>query len=186
MLWTAGVQGGPLAQSLHLPVAMDGRVRVSPTLQLPDDPQVYVIGDLAHWEHEGRPLAFVAPVAIQQGETAAANIRRQVGARSPLPFAYHDKGSLATIGRVAAVAWVGGREFIGLPAWLLWLVVHIFNLIGFRNKLLVMINWAWDFLLYERGVRLILPSESCAALKRRKAMGEVLTKQARVNYHPQR
>jgi NADH dehydrogenase len=168
VVWTAGVQGGPLAQSLHVPTARDGRVLVGPALQLTDHPEVYVIGDLAYWEHEGRPLPFVAPVAVQQGAAVAANIRRQVSGQPALPFAYRDKGSLATIGRMTAVARIGGRRFTGLSAWILWLAVHIFNLIGFRNRVLVMVNWAWDFLLYERGVRLILPSESCATLKERK------------------
>jgi NADH dehydrogenase len=122
---------------------------------------VYVVGDLAHIEKDGRPVPFVAPAAIQEGAAAAENINRQMAHLGPVPFNYRDKGSLATVGRMAAVAYVGQREFKGLSAWLLWMGVHIFNLIGFRNRILVMINWAWDFLLFERAVRLILPSESC-------------------------
>jgi len=168
VVWTAGVQGASLGQSLHLPTSRDGRIGVGPTLQLDGHPEAYAIGDLAYWEANGHPLPFVAPAAIQQGAAVAANIMRQASGEAPVPFKYVDKGSLATIGRMSAVAWIGGRRFTGWPAWILWLVVHIFNLIGFRNRLLVMVNWAWDFFLYERGVRLILPSESCAERKDRK------------------
>jgi len=169
VIWAAGVEGGPLARSLQIPAARDGRILVSPSLQLDGHPEAYAIGDLAYWEHQGRPLPFVAPAAIQQGASVALNIMRQVNGQTPEAFEYVDKGSLATIGRMAAVAWIGGRRFKGWPAWILWLVVHIRNLIGFRNRLLVMVNWAWDLFLYERGVRLILPSESCAKRKDRKA-----------------
>jgi NADH dehydrogenase len=161
VVWTAGVRGGALAETAGLQTASDGRVRVLPSLQVPGYPQVYVVGDLAHVEKDSHPVPFVAPAAIQEGAAAAENIRRHMGNLEPAPFRYRDKGSLATVGRMAAVAHVGQREFKGLSAWLLWMGVHIFNLIGFRNRILVMINWAWDFLLFERAVRLILPSESC-------------------------
>jgi len=120
---------------------------------------------LAHVERDGHPLPFTAPPAIQEGVAAALNIKRQLQNTETLPFQYRDKGSLATVGRMAAVAYVGRREFRGRGAWALWLGVHIFNLIGFRNRILVMVNWAWDFLLYEHAVRLILPSESCSSLR---------------------
>jgi len=100
---------------------------------------------------------MVAPVAIQQGTWAARNIARQAAGQPPLPFCYHDRGTMATIGRNSAVTYLAGREFTGFPAWILWLGVHVTQLIGFRNRLFVLINWAWDYLFYERAVRLILP-----------------------------
>ncbi len=159
VVWTAGVRGDPGAQAWGLPVIRSGRVAVEPTLQVPSHPEVYVVGDLAYLEDRGRPLPIVAPVAIQQGSAAARNIVRQVDGQSPLPFRYRDRGTMATIGRNAAVAVVRGRAFIGFPAWVLWLGVHLINLIGFRNRLFVLVNWAWDYFLYERAVRLILPSD---------------------------
>jgi NADH dehydrogenase len=140
-------------------VTRDGRVAVLPSLQIPGRPEVYVVGDLAYMEDRGRPLPMIAPVAIQEGVAAAQNILRQIGGQPPLPFRYRDRGTLVTIGRNAAVAHVWGRSFTGFPAWVLWLGVHLVNLIGFRNRLLVLVNWAWDYLFYERAVRLILPSE---------------------------
>ncbi len=156
IVWTAGVRGHPLAEAWGLPTARGGRVKVLPTLQVEGHPEVYVVGDLANCEENGRPLPMIAPVAIQQGRAAARNIMRQVDGQTPLPFRYHDRGAMATIGRNAAVAQIAGRAFTGFPAWLIWLGVHLFNLIGFRNRLIVMINWAWDYFLYERAVRLIV------------------------------
>jgi NADH dehydrogenase len=163
VVWTAGVRGHSLAETSDLPVAGDDRILVLPSLQIPGHPEAYAIGDLAYVERDGHPLPFTAPPAIQEGVAAALNIKRQLQNTETLPFQYRDKGSLATVGRMAAVAYVGRREFRGRGAWALWLGVHIFNLIGFRNRILVMVNWAWDFLLYERAVRLILPSESCSS-----------------------
>ena len=165
VVWTAGVRGDPVAQMWGLPTTRDGRVAVLPTLQVPGHPKVYVIGDLASVEEDGHPLPMVAPVATQQGVAAARNIMRQIAGRDPQPFHYQDKGTMATIGRNAAVAHLGWRDFTGFPAWALWLAVHLFRLIGFRNRLLVLINWAWDYLFYERGVRLILPVETVPASK---------------------
>ena len=161
VLWTAGVRGDDLLKVSGVPTSRDGRVPVLPTLQVADHPEVYVIGDSAYLEKDGRALPFVAPVAIQQGAAAAENIRRQLDKSAPVPFGYRDKGSLATVGRLAAVASIGRFEFKGPLAWVLWLTIHIFNLIGFRNRLLVIVNWAWDFLFWDRAVRLILPSEAC-------------------------
>lgn len=134
-----------------------GRVDVLPTLQVPGRPEVYVVGDLAGVQDGGRPLPMVAPVAIKQGRAAGQNVLLQVGGAAPRPFRYRDPGTLVTIGRNAAVAHVWGRTFTGFAAWVLWLGVHIVDLIGFRNRLLVLINWAWDYVFYERAVRLILP-----------------------------
>lgn len=157
VIWTAGVQGLAQPEQWGLPVARGQRVTVLPTLQVPDHAQVYVTGDLAYVEQDGRPLPMVAPVATQQGKAAAQNILRQLRGEQPLPFRYRDRGTMVTIGRNTAVAHVFGRSFTGFPAWVLWLSVHLFNLIGFRNRLLVMLSWAWDYFFYERAVRLILP-----------------------------
>lgn len=158
VVWTAGVQGEPRVKEWGLPIARGGRVAVQPTLQVPGHPEVYIAGDLAYLEEGGAPLPMVAPVAVQQGQWAAHNILRQVRGEEPQPFRYRDHGTMVTIGRNAAAAYVFGRPFTGFPAWALWLGVHLFNLIGFRNRLLVLINWAWDYLFYERMVRLILPA----------------------------
>lgn len=158
-VWTAGVKGDPLASTSGLPVTRKGQVEVLPTLQIAEHPEVYVIGDVARVDAAGRPLPQLAPVAVQQGEAAAQNIARQIAGQAPEPFHYNDRGTMATIGRNAAVAHVGGREFTGFPAWVLWMGVHIFSLIGFRNRLLVLINWAWDYLFFERSLRLVMPVE---------------------------
>ncbi len=163
VVWTAGVRGDSLAQAWGLPTARAGRVAVEPTLQLPGHPEVSVIGDLAYVEERGQPLPMIAPVAIQQGTTAARNIERQIAGQDPLPFRYRDPGVMVVIGRNAGVVHVWGRSFTGFPAWVLWLSVHLAKLIGFRNRLFVLINWAWDYLFYERAVRLILPSEAVLA-----------------------
>jgi NADH:quinone reductase (non-electrogenic) len=155
VVWTAGVRGEPLAQTGELPIARNGQVNILPTLQVPGQPEVYVIGDLAYVESGGRSLPMIAPAAIQEGEMAARNIARQLAGQEPLPFRYRDPGTMVTIGRNAAAVYLGGRAFTGFPAWVLWLSVHLFNLIGFRNRLLVLINWAWDYFFYERAVRLI-------------------------------
>jgi NADH:quinone reductase (non-electrogenic) len=98
----------------------------------------------------------LGPVATQQGETAARNVIRQASGQAPVPFHYHNRGSMVTIGRNAAIAFIGGYTFSGFPAWILWLGIHLYGLIGFRNRLLVLIDWAWDYLFYERAVRLIV------------------------------
>ncbi len=162
VVWTAGVRGDPRVERWGLSIARGGRVVVLPTLQVSGHPEVYVVGDLALVE-EGESLPMVAPVAIQQGVAAARNIGRQVVGQAPQPFRYRDRGTMATIGRNAAVAKLGTRAFTGFPAWILWLGVHLLNLIGFRNRLIVLINWAWDYFFYERAMRLILPLEHVAA-----------------------
>ena len=116
-----------------------------------------MIGDLAHFMEAGQTLPMVAPVAMQQGTVAAQNILRHINGQALQPFHYRDPGTMVTIGRNAAVAHIKGRSFTGFFAWLVWLGVHLFRLIGFRNRLVVMFNWAWDYLFYERSVRLIIP-----------------------------
>ena len=155
LIWAAGVEAVPLAAMLAVPPAKQGRVAVTPALQLPGDERVYVIGDVAYLEVGGRPLPMLAPVAMQMADSATANVRRALAGEPPRPFAYHDPGSLATIGRNAAVADIGGVAFQGFPAWVVWLVVHILQLIGFRNKLFVLLDWAWDYFFYDRSARLI-------------------------------
>jgi len=155
LVWAAGVRAAPLAGLLGVPTAHLGRVVVEPTLQLAGHPEVFVIGDSAYLEAQGPSLPMMAPVAIQMGETAATNIRRAVAGEPPIQFQYRDPGTLATIGRNAAVARIHGVSFTGFPAWVVWLVVHLIQLIGFRNRLFVLTNWAWDYFFYDRAVRLI-------------------------------
>ena len=161
VVWTAGVRGERSAAAWGLPVDRGGRVPVEATLQLAGHPEIYVLGDLARFEQDGRPLPMVASVAIQQATTAARNIHRQSTKQPLLPFRFRDPGMMATIGRNAAVAHFAGLSITGFPAWLAWLGVHLVKLIGFRNRLMVLTNWAWDYFLYERAVRLILPTASC-------------------------
>jgi NADH:ubiquinone reductase (H+-translocating) len=158
LIWAAGVKASSLFSEPGFNYGRQGRVIVEPTLQVPGRPNVFVVGDSAYMEVDGKPLPMVAPVAIQQAKTAAKNIRRLVQGEQPAPFKFKDPGSLATIGRNAAVANVKNMKFSGFIAWLVWLVVHLFWLVGFRNRLVVLINWAWDYILYERGVRLITAS----------------------------
>ena len=159
VVWTAGVMGEPLAKSWGLPVVRNGLVKVSETLQLTEFPEVYVLGDMAYVMQDGNPLPMLAPAAMQQGVSAARNIMRQINGKTPEPFHYKDNGTLATIGRNAAAAHLGRWQFTGYPAWILWVVIHLFKLISFRNRLLVMINWAWDYLFFERALRLIMPRD---------------------------
>ena len=155
VIWAAGVRAAGLSARLGLPTARQGRITVEPTLQVQGHPDVYIIGDAAYREQNGEPLPMVAPVAIQMAETVARNIVRTLRNKPLQEFRYHDQGTLATIGRNAAVAHVFGLQLSGFPAWVMWLVVHIIQLIGFRNKLFVLLNWAWDYFFYERAARLI-------------------------------
>jgi NADH dehydrogenase len=160
VLWAAGVAASPLGRKLGVPVDRAGRVLIHPDLSIPGHPEVFVIGDLAALNDEnGKMLPGVAPVAIQQGDWVAQNIARDLEKQPRRNFHYHDKGSLATIGRAAAVAQIGKFELSGYVAWLAWLFIHILFLIGFRNRLIVMIQWAWSYLTYERGARLITGSD---------------------------
>jgi len=159
LIWAAGIRSAAMVDSLGLPQAAQKRIKVEPTLQVSGHPEVYVIGDAAYLEDENKaPLGMVAPVAMQQGEHAADNIVRKLRGEAQTAFQYHDPGVMATIGRNQAVAWLGPLQLQGFFAWLAWLVVHILQLIGFRNRLLVLINWAWDYFFYDRAVRLITGS----------------------------
>ena len=158
-LWATGVTASSLARSLGVPLQKGGRVLVEPDLTLPGHPEVYVVGDLAWFPHQpgedGKPLPGVAPVAIQQGRAAARNVLRAIRGEPRRPFRYWNRGNLATIGRAAGVGDLGWLHLSGFPAWLAWLVVHIYFLIGFENRLLVLIRWAWAYFTYQRGARLI-------------------------------
>lgn len=155
VLWAAGVAASPLGRALGAPVDRAGRVSVQPDLSLPGHPNVFVAGDLMHVQQDGRPVPGVAPAAIQAGRHAARNIAALVAGRGTAPFRYRDKGSLATIGRAAAVGQIGRLQFSGFVAWWLWWLIHIAYLIGFRNRLVVMIGWAWQYFAFSRGARLI-------------------------------
>jgi NADH:ubiquinone reductase (H+-translocating) len=155
VLWGAGVAASPLATKLGAPLDRSGRVRVTPNLTLPGYDNVFVIGDLANLEQDGRPIPGVAPAAIQQGRHAAKNIIRAVAGEPLLAFRYKDKGSLATVGRAAGIADVGRLQLSGMIAWLMWLLVHIAFLVGFRSRTVVMFEWAWSYITYDRGARLI-------------------------------
>jgi NADH dehydrogenase len=156
VLWAAGVAASPVGRSLGVEVDRAGRVVVGPDLTVPGVEDIYVIGDLAHVEQDGQLLPGVAQVAMQQGVHAVENILRRFGNQPLREFRYRDLGNLATIGRHAAIADFGGRwRFSGAFAWWLWLFVHILKLTGFRNRLAVLIQWAWAYLTHQRGIRLI-------------------------------
>jgi NADH dehydrogenase len=184
VIWVAGIKAPPLIERLGLESKAGGRVVVEPSMRVPGRPSVFVIGDAAYLEGpDGRPFPQVAPVAIQQGALVAENILRDMGVVSRRParnfgppwpaggerqrehgqmsgepmasFRYRDQGTMTTIGRSRAVAHVYGLKLSGFIAWAIWLVVHLIQLIGFRNKALVLVNWAWNYFTYDRGVRLI-------------------------------
>ncbi|MBC8645582.1 MAG: NAD(P)/FAD-dependent oxidoreductase [Thermoanaerobaculia bacterium] len=157
VIWAAGVAASPLGRSLGGPLDRPGRVIVNPDLTVPGQPRVFVIGDMAAFRGpDGEVLPGVSPVAIQQGRHAAANILRAIAGEPLQVFRYVNKGTMAVIGRAAAVAeFPGGLGIWGFPAWLAWCFVHIFFLIGFRNRLVVMFEWAWAYFTWQRGARLI-------------------------------
>ena len=156
VLWAAGVAASPLGATLGVPVDRAGRVRIEPDLTIPGYPNVFVIGDLATLPDEhGKPLPGVAQVAIQMGQHAVRNILRSLEGQPMRAFRYKDLGNMATIGRNSAIADFGTFTMTGYPAWLAWLFVHLVNLIGFRNRLLVLVQWAWAYFSYQRAIRLI-------------------------------
>jgi NADH dehydrogenase len=165
VLWAAGVAAEGIGRKLGVPCDRQGRVIVEPDLSVPGHPEVFVAGDLAHFAHQagaqqtGQPLPGLAPVAIQQGRAIAANILRELRGEPRQDFRYFDKGQMATIGRSRAIAQVRRFKLKGFLAWLAWLVVHIYYLTGFRNRLLVVLHWAWSFVTFRRGARLIVNKE---------------------------
>ena len=155
VLWGAGVAASPLGRSLGVPLDRSGRVEVRADLSIEGHPEVFVAGDLARILQDGAPVPGVAPAAIQAGRRAARNAWRRLHGMRTIPFRYRDRGTLATIGRAAAVGTVKGIELTGLPAWLAWLGVHIAYLIGFRNRVAVLLEWGWSYATFKRGARLI-------------------------------
>ncbi len=156
VLWAAGVAASPLVASLGAPIDRAGRLEVEPDCTIAGHPEIFVIGDAATAKQaDGSPLPGVAPVAMQQGRYVATTITDSIAGAPRAPFVYVDKGNLATIGRADAVAEIGRVRLHGLIAWLLWLVVHILYLVGFRNRVIVLIDWAWAYVTMSRGARLI-------------------------------
>ena len=159
VLWAAGVAASPLGASLGVERDRAGRIAVAPDLSLPAHPEVFVIGDLASVAQDGTPVPGVAPAAKQMGAHVAKVIRARLAGRPARAFRYRDYGNLATIGRMAAVVDLRGLRFSGAPAWLFWVVAHIFFLIGFRNRLVVMAEWIWSYVTYQRHARIIIDRE---------------------------
>jgi NADH dehydrogenase len=156
VLWCAGVAASPLGQTLGLPLDRAGRVPIRPDLTVEGHPEIFVVGDMSSLKDDkGNPLPGQAPVAIQEGRWAAANLVRAVSGEPMQPFRHVDEGSMATIGRNSAVAYWKGREWSGILAWLLWSTVHIFRIIAFTNRLMVFARWVWAYVTYQRGARVI-------------------------------
>jgi NADH:ubiquinone reductase (H+-translocating) len=163
VIWAAGNVASPILQSLGTPLDRAGRAIVEPDCTVPGHPEIFVLGDAALFDHqEGGPLPGICPVAIQMGEYAARTIEGDLEGRPRSAFSYWDKGQLAVIGRGRAVADIWKLHFAGFLAWVIWTFVHIFFLIGFRNRILVMIQWAWSYLTHGRGARIITLEESPA------------------------
>ncbi|NZA27266.1 NAD(P)/FAD-dependent oxidoreductase [Luteimonas sp. SJ-92] len=156
VVWAAGVAASPLAATLGVPLDRAGRVPVQPDLQAPGQPEIFVAGDLAALEQDGRPVPGVAPAAKQMGRHVAHAIRARLAGRTIAPFRYRDYGNLATIGRMAAVVHLGRLKLSGVLAWWFWLLAHVFFLIGFRNRVVVLLNWTWAYWTYQRAARIIL------------------------------
>ena len=158
ILWAAGVRGEALKTDLSPPAGPRCRVGVTATLQLAEQGNIFICGDMAYFEQEGGALPMMAPVATQQGAHAAKNILRIMKGQSPVDFRFRGRGAMVTIGRNSAVARIGSFEIKGFAAWILWLAIHIFFLIGFRNKIFVLIKWFGDYIFFERSGRMIIPS----------------------------
>lgn len=156
LVWTAGAKAAEIIDALPAEKGGMGRVRITPTLSLPQFPEAFVIGDAAFFANgNGQPLPMLSTVAIQQGQAAAKNIKLMMEGKEPKAFHYKDPGLLAAVGRNAAVARIFGISFSGFIAWVIWVFLHIYRIIGFRNRLIVMFNWAWDYFFYDNQVRLI-------------------------------
>jgi NADH dehydrogenase len=156
VVWTAGVKASPVAEMLGVETVRGGRLPVDEWMRLAGHPQVHAIGDMAAVQGPGGPHPMLAPVAIQQGAHVARQIIAQArGEPGPGPFRYRDKGTMATIGRNAAIAQIGPLRFSGFIGWTMWLFVHLVQIVSFRSRLVVLLNWAWDYFFYDRPVRLI-------------------------------
>ena len=168
IIWAAGVAATPLTQKLGAELDRAGRVKVNPDLSVPGHPEIFAIGDLALvMDKDGKPVPGICPAAMQMGRHVARVIENELNARANrearLPFKYWDKGTMATIGRSAAVAWIGRLKISGYPAWLAWLFVHLIFLIGFRNRLAVLLQWTYSYFAYKRGARIITQTATEAA-----------------------
>lgn len=168
IVWTAGVTGGPLAAGLATPLGRGGTVRVSRTLQLPGHPEVFVIGDLAAVDQDGEQLPQLIPPALQEARHTAANIARLLSGRPAEPFRYADPGMMATVGRNSGIAQIGRLRVSGFAGWLLWLGFHLLQIVTFRAKLIVLVNWAWNYLFYDRPIRLLLQARAAPERSQRK------------------
>ena len=155
VFWAAGNAASPLARSLGVPLDRAGRVPVERDLSVPGHPEVFAVGDMAAFTHDGQVVPGVAPAANQMGRLAAHNILRDLASQPRAHFRYRDKGNLATIGRHRAIAVIGRVRLTGNVAWWFWLFIHIMYLVGFRNRLSVLVQWAYAYFTYQRGVRLI-------------------------------
>jgi len=159
VIWSAGVAASPAGQWVGAETDRAGRIKVNPDLTVPGLPNVFAIGDTMTLQQNGKPLPGVAQVAMQQGRYVAQRIRSRIEKKlEPLPFHYVDKGNMATVGRSFAIVDSHGLHLSGFLAWIAWLTIHIFYLIGFRNRILVLIQWAWAYITYQRGARLITPA----------------------------
>jgi len=155
VIWAAGVEAERLTRVLGVELDRAGRIHVGPDLSVPGFPEAFAVGDVAHVELDGKLVPGVAPAAIQMGNAAAANILASVAGRPRRPFRYKDKGAMATIGKHRAIAETGRLKLTGYTAWVAWLFVHIFYLIGFKNRATVFAEWTWNYLFSQRGARLI-------------------------------
>jgi len=182
IFWTAGVMATPVARWLDADADRAGRVKVQKDLSVPNHPNIFVIGDVALCLHKGKPLPGVAPVAMQQGRYVACLITSRISAqqmqRSFPAFRYKDKGHLATVGRGFSIIQIGPLKISGFIAWFLWLTIHIFYLITFENRLLVMLQWAWAYLAVQRRVRLITVTNAPAIPASAKSQHEVVPKKS--------
>ena len=163
IIWAAGVEasrlGQELAEATGAKLDRAGRIAVEPDISLPGHLEIFVLGDMASYLHQGgQPLPGVAPVAIQQGRFVARLVKARLRGRALPTFHYRDYGNMATIGRSAAVADFGKLHFSGFLAWMMWLLIHLMNLVGFRNRLLVLVQWGWNYFTYDRSARLITES----------------------------
>jgi NADH:quinone reductase (non-electrogenic) len=156
VIWTAGVKASEIARTTGARLVRQERVNVADTLQMPGHPVVFVIGDLAGPQHDGMPLPMLIPVAMQAGRHVAASISDMVGGGGAHAFRYKDPGIMATIGRNSAVAQIRGLQFSGFMGWFIWLTVHLINVVSFRSRLVVLVNWAWEYLFLDRPIRLIV------------------------------
>jgi NADH dehydrogenase len=160
VLWAAGVEASGIGRQVSADVDRQGRVLVESDLSLKQHPNIFVIGDMASFTHQtGKPLPGTAPVAMQQGRFVGSTIRNDLKGEARKPFHFVDKGQMATIGRSRAILDLGRLHLAGFPAWVLWLLIHIYYLTGFKNRLLVVAQWAWSYLTFGRGARLIVNKE---------------------------